>query len=401
MAGTWKRIITTNDDTDYKNSNVKASDLPVATTSAVGGIQVGSNLSITTAGVLSASSGSNTTNSSMALDTSDGVLTLTDSAGNTVTADLDGRWLDDGITIEGDTNSQTINLGSLNQGNQLDIVGGAGISTTSDTDTITITNDSQNVTTNLAYADHASQGKITSSDGTDAVIPAVSGTKAGLMLPSHASAITANSAKATNVTTNLGVTTSETTVVVTSSDGTDATIPVATTAVGGVMSKAIFDEHTANNAKVSASGLVSCTEANVKSILSALDSADTLHIGDTDNDATIAIRGNLTVSGTTTSVNTETIKLADNVIELNSNYSGSNATENGGIIVNRDSTTGGDASLTWAENADRWMIDYNSQKANIASIDCSSANAPTNDDSMGIGSFWLRTGSNEVYVRTA
>jgi len=61
--------------------------------------------------------------------------------------------------------------------------------------------------------------------------------------------IDANTAKNTNVTTNLSTTTSTTTVRVDSSDGTNATLPVATTSIGGVMSKAMFDEHTANNAK--------------------------------------------------------------------------------------------------------------------------------------------------------
>ena len=56
-----------------------------------------------------------------------------------------------------------------------------------------------------------------------------------------AGAVNANTAKVTNVTTNLGVTTSSTTLVVTSSDGTNATLPVATTSAGGVMSAALFD----------------------------------------------------------------------------------------------------------------------------------------------------------------
>tara|TARA_R110002096_G_scaffold35966_2_gene100843 strand:- start:5003 stop:6298 length:1296 start_codon:yes stop_codon:yes gene_type:complete len=52
-----------------------------------------------------------------------------------------------------------------------------------------------------------------------------------------------------NVTTNLTIGGTTTTKTIISSDGTDAVIPVATTSVSGVMSKAIFDEHTANNAK--------------------------------------------------------------------------------------------------------------------------------------------------------
>lgn len=52
----------------------------------------------------------------------------------------------------------------------------------------------------------------------------------------QASAITANTAKSTNVSTNLGITGSSAARVITSSDGTNATIPVATTSVSGVMS---------------------------------------------------------------------------------------------------------------------------------------------------------------------
>jgi len=68
--------------------------------------------------------------------------------------------------------------------------------------------------------------------------------------------IDANTAKATNVTTNLSISTGTTTARINSSDGsTTAVIPVATTSVGGVMSAAIFDEHTANNAKNTSSNV--------------------------------------------------------------------------------------------------------------------------------------------------
>jgi len=64
-------------------------------------------------------------------------------------------------------------------------------------------------------------------------------------------AVNLNTAKATNVTTNLGVTTTSTTIDVTSSDGTNATLPVATTNAGGILSAALFDDITANTAKIS------------------------------------------------------------------------------------------------------------------------------------------------------
>ena len=67
----------------------------------------------------------------------------------------------------------------------------------------------------------------------------------------------------------------------------------------------------------------------------------------------MTVSGDLTVSGTTTTVNTETINLADNQIVLNSNATGS-ASENGGIEIER----GDDANKTliWNESTDKWTV---------------------------------------------
>ena len=71
-----------------------------------------------------------------------------------------------------------------------------------------------------------------------------------------------NTAKVTNVNTNLSISTGSTTARINSSDGhTTATIPVATTSVGGLMSADIFDEHAVNKAKVGLPSSVSPTEA--------------------------------------------------------------------------------------------------------------------------------------------
>jgi hypothetical protein len=67
----------------------------------------------------------------------------------------------------------------------------------------------------------------------------------------------------------------------------------------------------------------------------------------------VVVSGNLTVSGTTTTVNTETINLADNVITLNSNASGT-PTQNGGIEVERGSAT--NKTLIWNETDDKWTV---------------------------------------------
>lgn len=64
---------------------------------------------------------------------------------------------------------------------------------------------------------------------------------------------------------------------------------------------------------------------------------------------------NLVVSGTSTTINTEEINLADNIILLNSNYSGSSPTEDAGIEVERG-TVDANVSLIWDESANRWAF---------------------------------------------
>lgn len=70
----------------------------------------------------------------------------------------------------------------------------------------------------------------------------------------------------------------------------------------------------------------------------------------TFNDMTVS--GNLTVSGSTTTVNTETINLADNLILLNSNLTSGSPTENAGLEISR----GGSANTVfrWNETSDIW-----------------------------------------------
>jgi len=67
----------------------------------------------------------------------------------------------------------------------------------------------------------------------------------------------------------------------------------------------------------------------------------------------VRIDGNLTVSGTTTTVNSETVTIADNIIVLNSNETGS-PFEDGGIEIERG--TSSNKSLTWNETDDKWTV---------------------------------------------
>lgn len=69
----------------------------------------------------------------------------------------------------------------------------------------------------------------------------------------------------------------------------------------------------------------------------------------------VTIYGDLTVTGNTTTVNTEEINLADNTILLNSNLDGATApTQDAGIEINRGSAD--NVSLVWDETNDYWSV---------------------------------------------
>lgn len=68
----------------------------------------------------------------------------------------------------------------------------------------------------------------------------------------------------------------------------------------------------------------------------------------------VAITGDLTVSGTTTTVNSETISLADNIISLNSNFTSGSPTEDSGISITRGGSTA--KTLLWDETNDKWTV---------------------------------------------
>jgi len=88
-----------------------------------------------------------------------------------------------------------------------------------------------------------------------------------------------------------------------------------------------------------------------------LDGIDSTNFARTDVAETFAsdvtVQGNFTVTGTTTTVNTETINLADNVLLLNSNETGT-PSQNGGIEIERGTST--NVSFVWDESADKWTI---------------------------------------------
>ena len=67
----------------------------------------------------------------------------------------------------------------------------------------------------------------------------------------------------------------------------------------------------------------------------------------------LAITGDLTVSGTTTSINSTVLDVNDNKITLNSDYT-ADPTQDAGIVINRGTAT--DVELRWNETTDKWQF---------------------------------------------
>ena len=104
------------------------------------------------------------------------------------------------------------------------------------------------------------------------------------------------------------------------------------------------------------------TDAATKAYVDSLTTYDTTIIR-TGGSQTVAgvmtftdgiVAGNLTVNGTTTTINSETIKLADNLIDLNSNMTSGTPTENSGIRIMRGDEAA--TQLRWNEANDKWEV---------------------------------------------
>ena len=77
---------------------------------------------------------------------------------------------------------------------------------------------------------------------------------------------------------------------------------------------------------------------------------------------TLKIDGNLTVSGTTTTVESETVTIADNILLINSNATGT-PSENGGFEIERGISD--NASILWNETSDKFELKVGSVSADL------------------------------------
>jgi hypothetical protein len=87
----------------------------------------------------------------------------------------------------------------------------------------------------------------------------------------------------------------------------------------------------------------------------ASGSTTAINIGSSTSGATntVNIYGNLTVTGTTTYVNTTTLNVGDNIITLNADEAGV-PSQNAGIEIERGTST--NTALIWNETTDRWQF---------------------------------------------
>lgn len=99
---------------------------------------------------------------------------------------------------------------------------------------------------------------------------------------------------------------------------------------------------------------VDVSVANLQTRLGEISTATTMGTGanaDFTFASDVVVAGDLTVNGTTTTVNSETVEIADNILTLNSNVTGT-PTENAGIEIERGTST--NVTVRWNETSDRW-----------------------------------------------
>ena len=206
--------------------------------------------------------------------------------------------------------------------------------------------------------------------------------------------VATNNAKVSNVTTNLSTTATGNSLTVNSSDGTNASIPAATTSAWGAMtdedkskldgieaSADVTDSANVTTAlgsisvtahsdvsSVGSGAIITSAErtklsgiatgADVTATALPLISSD-VTIGDAA-DVTVTtsggltVTGNLTVNGTTTTVDSTNTNIADALIELGSGNTGANSNDLG-LILERG-TTGNNGFIGWDESADKFTV---------------------------------------------
>ena len=210
-----------------------------------------------------------------------------------------------------------------------------------------------NVATNLSQTTAAAQLTIASSTGTNIVVAEASDTIAGLMSTTHHDKLDGIAAGAeVNVATNLSQTTAAAQLTIASSTGTNIVVAEASDTIAGLMSTTHHDKLDG----IEASATADQTAIEIINLLNS-DLGGDKQIGTQTDDkmtfgGSVTVTGDLQVNGTTTSVNSTTVNIGDNILELN--YAGTAA--DAGILV-KDAVGGANVSgsLLWDASEDYWI----------------------------------------------
>ena len=125
---------------------------------------------------------------------------------------------------------------------------------------------------------------------------------------------------------------------------------------------------------------------------------------DGDFSGDLSVTGNLTIAGTTTTVNSETIELADNILLLNSNATGT-ASQNAGIEVERGDDL--NVQFLWDETNNRWTLgvedvytsgSFIGDLTGTADLVASLSNHDTDDLAEGSNLYWTSARGNSNFA---
>jgi len=156
------------------------------------------------------------------------------------------------------------------------------------------------------------------------------------------------------------------------------------------MDVSVLETYMQNNLTFTTNTDVDVSVANLKTRLAGGFGSNAVSIGDSSD--TVTIPGNLTVGGTTTTINTNNLTVKDVIISLNE---GAEASADVAIIESIDG-----AAIGYDTSDNRWKFDFAGASAseNTVSFDASVAAVVTSDDSNYRKAGNIRVESDEIYI---
>ena len=149
---------------------------------------------------------------------------------------------------------------------------------------------------------------------------------------------------------------------------------------------------------------VNVSKANLTTVLASYTGDDTLNIGDSGDDTTVVIRGNLQVDGTTTTVNSTTLTVDDKIITAASGGANAAGVGTAGLEIDTsDSTQLPFVGFVDGAGLTEMVVkaEGNTTAFPIAIMEFSNDSTAPSGNAGGVGSFHFDTGDDKLYVRTA